>query len=75
MSVSGFGPDQIRTLVSMVIMGKNLATTLASSFWIGSSVFLQVTRTIIKSRLGLKFGKMGPGTEELAAPERSKKSL
>ena len=50
-------------------------TTLPSSFWIGSSVFLQVTRTIIKSRLGLKFDKMGPVTEELAAPERSKKSL
>ena len=40
----GFGPDQIRTLVSMatdsshrVIMGK---TTLASSILIGSSLFL-----------------------------------
>ena len=76
-----FGPDQISTLISMaansshmVIMGNNLVTTLASSFLIGSSLFLQVTRTIIKSRLGLKFGKIRPGTEELAAPERLKKS-
>ena len=52
----GFGPDRIRTLVSMatdsshrVIMGKNLVTTLTPSFLIGSSLFLQVTRTIIKS--------------------------
>ena len=47
-------------------------TTLASSFLIDSSLFLQVTRTIIKSRLGLKFGKIRPGPEELAAPERLK---
>ena len=43
-------------------------TTLASSFLKGSSLFLQVTSTIIKSRMGLKFGKIGPGTEEIAAP-------
>ena len=48
-------------------------TTLVSSFLIGSSIFLQVTRTTIKSRLGLKFGKVRPGTEELAAPEHLKK--
>ena len=57
----------------MVIMGNNLVNTLASSFLIGSSL-LQVTRTIIKSRLGSKFEKIRPGTEELAAPERLKKS-
>ena len=49
-------------------------TTLVSSFLIGSSLFLQVTRTTIKSRMGSKFGKIGPGTEELAAPERLKKT-
>ena len=48
-------------------------TTPASSFLIGSSLFLQVTRTTIISRLCLKFDKIGPGTEELAAPERLKK--
>ena len=49
-------------------------TTLAPSFLIVSSFFLQVTRTTIKSGMGSKFGKIGPGTEELAAPERWKKS-
>ena len=76
-----FGPDQSRTLISMAansshmdIMGNNLVTTLTSSFLIGSSSILQVTRTIIKFRLGSKFGKIRPGTEELAATERLKHS-
>ena len=37
-------------------------TTLATSFLMGSSLFLQVTSTIIKSRMGSNFGKIGPGT-------------
>ena len=43
-------------------------TTLAPSFFIGSSLFLQVTRTnnILD---GLKFGKIPPGTYELATLE------
>ena len=45
-------------------------TTLATSFLIGSSLFLQVTRTTIKSWMGSKFGKIRPGTYELAALER-----
>ena len=49
-------------------------TTLAPSFLICSSLFLQVTRTIIKSRMGLKFGRIRPGTYELAALERLEKS-
>ena len=49
-------------------------TTLATSFLIGSSLFLQVTRTIIKYQWGSKFGKIGPGTYELAALERLEKS-
>ena len=49
-------------------------TTLAPSFLIGSSLFLQVTRTTIKSRMGSKVGKIGPGTNELAALERLEKS-
>ena len=44
-------------------------TTLASSFFIGSSLFLQVMRTTIKSRMCLKFDKIRPETEELAALE------
>ena len=42
-------------------------TTLAPSFFIGSSSILQVTRTTIKSRMGLKFGEIRPWTVELAA--------
>ena len=49
-------------------------TTLAPSFFIGSSLLLQVTRTTIKSRMGWKFSMIGPGTYELAAPERLEKS-
>ena len=40
-------------------------TTLAPSFLI-----CKVTRTTIKSRMGSKFGRIGPGTYELAALER-----
>ena len=49
-------------------------TTLAPSFLIGSSLFLHVTKTTIKSRMGSKFGKIGLGTYELAALERLEKS-
>ena len=49
-------------------------TSLATSFLIGSSLFLQVTRTTIKSQMGSKFGKIGPGTYELAALELLEKS-
>ena len=49
-------------------------TTPATSFLIGSSLFLQVTRTAIKSRMGSKLGKIGPGTYELTALERLEKS-
>ena len=49
-------------------------TTLAPLFLIGSFLFLQVTRTTIKSRMGSKFGKIGQGTYELAALDRLEKS-
>ena len=49
-------------------------TTLAPSFLICSSLFLQVTRTTIKSRMGLKFDRIRPGTYELAALEHLEKS-
>ena len=45
-------------------------TTLAPSFLIGSSPFLQATRTTIKSLMGLKLGSNGRRTYELAALER-----
>ena len=52
----GFGPDLIRILVPMatdsshkVIMGGNVVAALAALSFIGSSSFLQVRRTTIKS--------------------------
>ena len=50
-------------------------STLAPSFLIGSSAYLQVTRTSIRSRTSSKFGQIGPRTAELAALERLEKSL
>ena len=49
-------------------------TTLAPSFLIGSSSFLQVTRTTIKAWMGSKFGQIRSWIVELAALERSEKS-
>ena len=57
-----------------VIMGKKFVTTLAPLFLICSSLFLQVRMTAIKSRMGLKFGRIRLGTYELAALERLEKS-
>ena len=37
----------------------NVVSTLAPSILIGSFSFLQVTRTAIKSLMGLKFSKIG----------------
>ena len=52
----------------------NVVTTLAPLFLIESSSFLQSTRTFIRSRMGLKFGRIRLGTYELPALERLKKS-
>ena len=49
-------------------------STLALPFFIGSSSFLQVTRTAIKAWMGSKFGKIGLGSADLATLERLKKS-
>ena len=43
-------------------------------FLIGSSSFLQVTRTTIKAWMSLYFGGISPLTAELAALERLKKT-
>ena len=45
----------------------NVVNTLAPSFLIGSSSYLQVKRTYITSQTSLKFGHIGPRTTELAA--------
>ena len=52
----------------------SVVTTLAPSFLIGSSSFLQATRTSIKARMGSKFGSIGQRTYELAALDHLKKS-
>ena len=48
-------------------------TTLTPSFLIGS-LFLHVSRTTIKSWMGLKLGRIRRRTYELAALERLEKS-
>ena len=55
------------------ILMYNVVTTLAPSFLIGSSSYLQVMRTSIRSRKSSKFGQIGSRTEELAALERLEK--
>ena len=50
----------------------NIVTILAPSLLIGSSSFLQATRTPIKSRIGSKFGRIRSGTYELPALEHLK---
>ena len=48
----------------------NVVSSLAPSFLIGSSSFLQITRSAIKSWVGLNLDKIGSGPAESAALER-----
>ena len=52
----------------------NVVNVLAPSFLIGSSSFLQVTRTIIKTWTSSKFDQIRAWTAELPALERLEKS-
>ena len=52
----------------------NVVTTLAPSFLIGSSSFLQATNKSIIFQMGLKFSRIQPGTYKLPALERLEKS-
>ena len=52
----------------------NVVITLAPSFLIVSSLFLQVRRTTIISRMSLNFSQIRPRTVELAALGRLEKS-
>ena len=54
-------------------MSYNLVRTLAPSFLIGSSSYLQVTRTSIKACMSLNLGRILPLASELVAVERLKK--
>ena len=53
----------------------NVVTTLAPSFLIGSSSFLQATSKPMISWIGLKIGVNRPGAYELPALEHLEKSL
>ena len=52
--------------------GENDVSTFSRLFLIQSLLYLQVTRTCIKSRTSSNFGLIGPLTRELAALERLK---
>ena len=54
-------------------MTYNLVSILAPSFLIGSSSYLQGTRTTIISWMSSNFGQIRPRTAELSALERLKK--
>ena len=55
--------------------GKILVSTPSASFLTGSSSFLQVRRTTIKSRMSSKFGPIRPRYAELAVLECLKKKI
>ena len=59
-----FGPERIRTLVSMGYNGENFESTLALPFFIGSSLFLLVTMTAVKAWMGSNFSKIDLGSAE-----------
>ena len=52
--------------------GENVVSTFSRLLLSRSFLYLQVTRTCIKSRTHLNFGQIGPLTTELAALERPK---
>ena len=52
--------------------GRNVVTTLVTSFLDGSSSFLQVTGPTIKAQMSLNSSKIPSLTSELAALERLK---
>ena len=52
--------------------GENGVSTFSRLLLIRSALYLQVTRTCIKSRMSSNFGVIGPLTMELAALERLK---
>ena len=53
----------------------DVVTTLAHSFLMGSSSFLQATSKLIISRMGSKFSRIRLGTYELPALEHLEKSI
>ena len=81
-SVLGFGPDQIRILVSLaansshrVLMGgENGVATFSRLFFRRSFSFIVASNKLcIGAPMSLKFGQTQPSSAELAAIERLKK--
>ena len=63
----GFGPDRVRTLVSMatesshrVIMVKTVSPPFSRLFFIRSFSYLQVMITYMRAGMSLKFGTIQP---------------
>ena len=76
----GFGPDRIRTLVSMatesshrVIMEKMVSHIFSAVFYPTLS-YLQAMMACMRARTSLNFDLIGPSTAKLAALECLKKS-
>ena len=63
-----YGVAALEHLKSMYIV----VATLAPSFWIGSSSFLQIKRTCTKAGMSLSFRQIRQLTSELAALKRLK---
>ena len=71
---SNFGQIQPLTSELSALERLNYEFNLLASFLIESSLFLQLLRTAIKSRMTLKFGQIRPLTAELPDLERLEKS-
>ena len=75
---TALGADWIKTPISMAtespywLKWGNDVSTFSRLFLIRSFLYMQVTRTCIKSRTNSNFDKIGPLTTELAALERQK---
>ena len=59
---------------SLTYNGENNVSTFSQLFFLWSFLYLQVTRTCIKSQTSLNFGQIEPLTTELAALEHLKNS-
>ena len=66
--------SELAALERLEKLMNNVVTTLAPSFLIGCSSFLQATSKPITSLMGSKFSRIRPGTYELPALEGLEKS-
>ena len=72
-AVVGFGPDRIKTLVSMATGSSHRVIMEKTVFFIQSFIYLQVMMACMGARRSLKFSQIQPPTAELAALEHLKK--